>query len=121
MAERADAGLVRKRETQRERVAKAISLSFREEGYSPEDDPPSVWDEFLRAADAAIAAHPDPHIKKERDRPRLPTDDCVLCATRAEFTELVAFVSAHRAIFAENWPRVVGLADCLRAQGVVAS
>jgi len=40
-----------------EAVALAISAAFHEEGYDPEYDEPAVWDEFLKAARAAIAAH----------------------------------------------------------------
>lgn len=112
MTDRADAGLKRKRETQRERVAKAISLSFREEGYWL-----SVWDEFLRAADQAIAAYPDPYIKKERDRPKLPTDDCVLCAMRKEFVALVEFIEAWARPDTHEGP--LALCRALREQGVV--
>ena len=114
---RADAGLKQKRETQRERVARAISLSFREEGYSPDDDPPSVWEEFLRAADQAIADYPEPHVKRERDRPKLPTDDCVLCAMRSEFVVLVEFIEANADHIRADGP--LALARALREQGVV--
>ncbi len=120
--QRADAGLKKKRETQRERVAKAINLSFREEGYDPESDPPSVWEEFLRAAEQAIAAYPEPYIKKERGRPKLPTDDCVLCATRREFVALVEFIERTGDPFEHDddmLATVNALASALREQGVV--
>lgn len=40
-----------------ERVAEAISLSFREEGYIEGVSQPEEWNEFLKAARAAIEAY----------------------------------------------------------------
>jgi hypothetical protein len=73
----------------------------------------------MKKADAAIAAIPDPYIKKGRDRPKLPTDDCVLCAMRSEFTDLVAFIEANADRMGADC-RPLALARALREQGVVA-
>lgn len=43
-----------------ERVARAISQSFHEEGYIEGVSDPSEWEEFLKAARAAIEAMRDP-------------------------------------------------------------
>jgi len=109
---KADAGLKRKRETQRERVTRAID---------------GVWDNTPVErqlccelfADAAIAAYPEPHIKKGRDKPKLPTDDCVLCATRKEFVALVTFIEMRPNKDDPDWLAAWGLACALREQGVV--
>ena len=102
---RADAGLQRKREPQLERVARAMQEAVAE---------PGAWAD---RAKAVLAAVPDPYIKKERARPKLPTDDVVLCAMRGEFVDLVRFIEANSDhILAE---RPLALARALREQGVV--
>lgn len=46
--------------TMLEKVAEAISISFREEGYIENESDPDEWKEFLRAAKAAISAMREP-------------------------------------------------------------
>ena len=113
MTERAEAGLKQKRETQLERVTLAIR------GFCVRACEASGEDFALSAAKAAIAAYPDPYIKKERDRPRLPTDDCVLCAMRSEFVALVTFIEMRPDKENEYWLKAWALARALREQGVV--
>ena len=110
--DRADAGLKQKRETQRERIRKAIAAAYVGCAGGP-------WSDAV--ADAAIAAYPDPYVKKERGRPKLPTDDCVLCATRAEFVALVEFIEGRPdGKFSDGTISAVrALARALREQGVV--
>ncbi len=104
MADRADAGLQRKRETQLERVTAAIQNL----PHDARDRPGDI-------ATAAIAAYPDPYAKKERDRLKMPTDDCILCAMRSEFVGLVQFIEEH----AGPEAKPLALARALREQGVV--
>ena len=109
----ADAGLKRKRETQRDRVVRAIDMAW--------DNTPverRLCCELF--ADAAIGAMPEPRTAKERDRPKRPTDYCRLHAMRHEFVALVEFIEAR----AENgmMPGSDGplaLVRALREQGVV--
>lgn len=46
--------------TMLEKVAEAISISFREEGYIENESDPDEWKEFLRAAKAAITSMREP-------------------------------------------------------------
>ncbi len=104
-SDRADAGQQRKHETQVERVAKAMRDAVATIG---------TWEE---RAKIVLSAVPDPHVKKERGRAKLPTDDCMLCAMRGEFTDLVRFIEANAEHILADRP--LALARALRDQGVV--
>lgn len=124
MSDLADTGVRQKRETQRERVAAAIfdavwSHTGREWPRWLDSDNSRAKDEALIAADAAIAAHPDPYVKKERDRPKTPDDPCRLYAKRSEFAALVKFIEERGYDPAPEALTAASLARALREQGVV--
>jgi hypothetical protein len=116
----ADTGARKRRETQRERVARAIYMldPIGERGW--EDAPASTREDCFACADAAIAAMPEPRIPKEKNAPKGPDDSCRLHAKRSEFAALVSFIEARSDNgFIPGSDGPLALARALREQGVV--
>lgn len=112
----ANTGLKKRRETQRERVARAIYMLDQVGERVWEDAPKSTREDCLACADAAIAAHPEPHVAKEKNAPPGPNDYCRLHAMRHEFAALADFIEA----WADSGrPEILAIARVLREQGVV--
>lgn len=109
MSQTADTQDKHRRETRRDRIATAVRESVFQHGHA----------DALHIADAVIAAYAEPHVPKEKNRPKGPNDHCTLFALRHELKTLCRLVASLPDGSEHEYPGAFALAGALKDQGVV--